>query len=236
MKRQIPLMIAFVMGILFIIQFFVPHQLSQDLLTGVNKWLMIIGGISLLLGINSLVHFHYVQIKRETPGWGFSLVMFLCFGLALVAGFLPSIVMWFVEPAKAGAEPVKWLSFIPLIPPFEPGSTLFWIFRNGISPFMATMFSMIGFFIASAAFRAFRARSLEATLLLIAAVIIMLGQTPIGQMLWQGIPDIMVWIFSVPNTAAKRAIWFGITMGTIAFSLRIIFGIERAYLGGTDQK
>jgi hypothetical protein len=55
-------------------------------------------------------------------------------------------------------------------------------------------------------------------------------------MIWQGIPDIMVWIFSVPTTAAKRAITFGIALGSIAFSLRIIFGIERSYLGGTEKK
>ncbi|MDI6788471.1 MAG: hypothetical protein QME51_08885, partial [Planctomycetota bacterium] len=116
--------------------------------------------------------------------------------------------------------------------PWPEGGPLDWIFKHGITPLSATMFSIIGFFIASAAFRTFRARSIEATLLLLAAVIIMLGQTPLGQMLWQGIPDIMVWLFNVPTTAAKRALLFGIAMGSIAFSLRIIFGIERAYLGG----
>ena len=336
-KRQIPLIIAFVMGILFIIQFFVPHKLSQDLMVGVNKWLIIIGAISMLLGIYSLINFHFTNIRRSTAGWGFSIVLLSAFTLALVAGFLPSIVN-FVSPlpgplakveqpadttgpqsleilfpkggellAQEAETNIQWLRKGPVTSvkieisrngldgpwetvansvdaasgvftwtvaaplsaecyarvislqdntvmavsakPFEiaaripllrttgidSGSPLFWIFLNALSPFMATMFSLIGFFIASAAFRAFRARSTEATLLLIAAVIIMLGQTPIGQMLWQGIPDIMVWIFSVPNAAAKRAILFGIAMGSIAFSLRIIFGIERAYLGG-DQK
>lgn len=226
------MIIAFVMGVLFIVQFFVPHQWSQEMLISVNKWIVIIGSIAMLLGISSLVHFHYVTIKRGAPGWGYSVVMFLTFLLAVVAGFLPSIVMWFRPELPAGAEPGKWLGFIPLIPGLEEGSPLFWIFRNALSPFMATMFSLIGFFIASAAFRAFRARSLEATLLLIAALIIMLGQTPLGALIWGKIPDIMVWIFMVPNTAAKRAILFGITMGSIAFSLRIIVGIERAYLGG----
>ncbi|MFH1227092.1 MAG: hypothetical protein V1701_04200 [Planctomycetota bacterium] len=235
-KKQIPLIIAFVMGILFIIQFFVPHQISQDLLTGTNKWIVIIGGISLLLGISSLIHFHYTNIKRGAPGWGFSVVMFLSFGMAVTAGFLPSIIMWFRPVATPEAAPGKWLGFMTLIPGLNEGSPLFWIFRNAISPFMATMFSLIGFFIASAAFRAFRARSVEATLLLIAAVIIMLGQTALGAWIWERIPDIMVWIFSVPNTAAKRAILFGIAMGSVAFSLRIILGIERNYLGGTDKK
>ncbi|MBI4834880.1 MAG: hypothetical protein HY811_08705 [Planctomycetes bacterium] len=234
MKRNLPLLIAFVMGILFIIQFFVPHQWSQEMLTWGNKWIVIIGGISLLLGISSLIHFHYVQVKRSVPGWGYSLVMFGAFIIAITAGFLPSIIRWFLPPIAPDADPGKWLGFLPLYPGLEEGSPLFWIFLNGISPFMATMFSLIGFFIASAAFRAFRARSLEATLLLIAAVIIMLGQTPLGAMIWEKIPDIMVWIFNVPNTAAKRAILFGIAMGSIAFSIRIILGIERAYLGGKD--
>ena len=230
-KRQIPLIIAFVLGFWFIIQFFVPNQFSQDTLIGVNKWTVMISGISMLLGIYSLIHFHYTSIKRGAPGWGFSVVLFAAFFLAIAAGFLPSIILWFKDVPK-DAELVKWLGFLPLITGLNEGSPLFWIFLNAMSPFMATMFSLIGFFIASAAFRAFRARSIEATLLLLSALIIMLGQIPLGQMIWQGIPDTMVWIFNVPTTGAKRAILFGIAMGTIAFSLRIIFGIERGYLGG----
>jgi len=231
-KRQIPLFIAFVMGILFIVQYFVPHKISQDLLVAPNKWLIIIGGISILLGLSSLMHFHYTQIKRAQPGWGYSLVMFAAFGIMVTAGFLPSIIKWFLPETPPDMDPGNWLGFLPLKPGIQEGNAVFWIFLNGISPFMATMFSLIGFFIASAAFRAFRARSAEATLLLIAALIIMLGQTPLGGMIWDRIPDIMVWIFNVPNTAARRAILFGIAMGSIAFSLRIIFGIERTYLGG----
>jgi hypothetical protein len=223
LKRQIPLAIAFIMGVLFIIQFFVPHQWSQNMQIWVGDWYIIIGGISFLLGIGSLIHFHYIQIARLSPGWGFSVVLFISLIGAILAGFLPSIFPGFIQSIG-----------LPSVQGMEDGSPLDWIFRHGLTPLSATMFSIIGFFIASASFRAFRARSVEATLLLLAAVIIMLGQTPIGQMLWQGIPDIMVWIFNVPTTAAKRAILFGIAMGSIAFSLRIIFGIERAYLGGKD--
>ena len=225
LKRQLPLILAFILGVMFIIQYFVPHKWSQNMLTWTNEWIIIVGGISFLLGLYSLMHFHYIQVSRKTAGWGFSLVMFFTFFVTVIVGFLPSIF----PKLAAGLG-------MPEIKGVEDGSALDWFYKVGIMPLSATMFSIIGFFIASAAFRAFRARSIEATLLLIAALIIMLGQIPLGQMIWQGIPDIMVWIFSVPTTAAKRAITFGIALGSIAFSLRIIFGIERSYLGGTEKK
>jgi len=96
-------------------------------------------------------------------------------------------------------------------------------------PLQATMFALLAFFIASASYRAFRARNVLASLLLIAALIVMLRFTPgpWGDLL----AKTSTWVMNVPNLAAQRAIIIGIGLGIVATALKVILGIERGYMG-----
>jgi hypothetical protein len=111
------------------------------------------------------------------------------------------------------------------------GRVYVWIYDYVFYPCNATMFALLAFFIASAAFRAFRARNAEAALLLGAAIIIMLGRAPIGRAISDLLPLISDWILDVPNNAGRRAIMMGAALGAIATGLRIILGLERSHLG-----
>jgi hypothetical protein len=93
------------------------------------------------------------------------------------------------------------------------------------------MFAMLAFFIASAAYRAFRARTMEATILLAVAVVVMMGRIPVGQLLWSGLPGLTEWIMNHPNLAVQRGIIIGAALGAASMSIRVILGIERTYLG-----
>jgi hypothetical protein len=55
----------------------VPHPASEQLLTTVTKWLQIIGGFALVLGITSLFHVHAAKIRRKEAGWAYSLVLYV---------------------------------------------------------------------------------------------------------------------------------------------------------------
>ena len=109
-----------------------------------------------------------------------------------------------------------------------------WIYRYVFDPCNSTMFALLAFFIASAAFRAFRARNVEAGLLLGAAILIMLGRIPIGRAISDFLPELSDWIVDIPNNAGRRAIMMGAALGAIATGLRVILGLERSHLGSSE--
>jgi hypothetical protein len=116
------------------------------------------------------------------------------------------------------------------------------LFHGVFKPAQSTMFSLLAFFVASASFRAFRVKSKEAILLMGTAFIVMLGNVPIGNMIshlfasiGMGFVDIAgmkEWIMIYPNSAGQSAILIGAVLGYISASMKVLFGVERSYLGG----
>jgi hypothetical protein len=132
-----------------------------------------------------------------------------------------------------------------------PGSPFWWMYQYVFQPLTATMFALLAFYVASAAFRAFRAKNAEATLLLATAFIVLIGRTPIAGWMFAWVPpeyawlldrfdvlrpdQLTVYIMSVFNTAGNRAIMIGIALGIAATSLKILLGVDRSYLGSGDE-
>lgn len=210
MRQQVPLAITFIVGLFMAIQFFVPHEFSAAFYNAGLDWMIIIGIFAMLLGIISLFRLHLDKIRKRVPSWGYSLIVIISYLVTVVAG-----LGWGIEQ----------------------GTPLLWIYNAIVVSIQSTMFALLAFFIASAAYRAFRAHSIMATILLITAVVVMLGRVPIGEYISIGplhIPAVSDWFLNVPNLAAKRAITIGVGLGAAAMSLKIILGIERTYLGGGD--
>jgi len=213
-KRTVPLMIVLVGGVLMIIQYFIPHQISQDIFDNYTIWVPIIGAFALILGVGSLSRLHGHKVRNKAPNWPYSLAVLLPMYLLPVFALL--------LPASVGGG-------------MDPPGVYNFAYMHIQVPIQSTMFSLLAFYIASAAFRAFRAKSLLATLLLLTAVIVMMGQVPIGELLGSWFPKVGLWIIDFPNNAAKRAIGLGVGFGILATQLKIIFGVERNWLGGAGE-
>jgi len=124
------------------------------------------------------------------------------------------------------------------------GNPFWWLYEFAFKPLTATMFAMLAFYVASAAFRAFRAKNVEAILLLGTAFIILLGRTFAGVLLTDWFPErldalkidnLTIYIMQVFNPAGNRAIMIGIALGIASTSLRVLLGVDRSYLGSGEE-
>lgn len=90
----------------------------------------------------------------------------------------------------------------------------------------AAMFALLGVYIAAAAFRAFRVRSMESTLMMVAALVVMLGQISFGKWIYNDMPALRQWLLEIPNSAVFRAIRFGAAVAGLMLAIRMWFSIE----------
>ena len=168
-------------------------------------WLVIIGIFAMPLGIYSMIRIQINKVKHRRPGYGYAVVSLISLFVMLGLGYTESCL--------------------------ANGSFFMRIFEFIYIPIQATMFSLLAFYIASAAYRAFRARNLLATIVLTSAILVMIGRVPIGEAIHPFLPQFADWIMNVPNMAAQRAISIGLGLGAASTAIKIVLGIERSYMG-----
>ena len=226
MKRQIPLIITAIVGTVLVVSVFIPHDPFGRLGEDFSVFFDIIAVFAFILGGGNLIRVHGDRIYKKAKDWPFSIVT--------VVGFLVTFIAGAFKIGNPGGIQGDVAA---------PGSLFTLIYDNIFTPLQATMFSILAFFVASASYRAFRAKNREATILLVTAFIILLGRTPIGHYItfWLPsfldffhIPVLANWIMAIPNLAGQRAIMIGISLGVISMSLRMILGIERGYMGSDE--
>jgi hypothetical protein len=231
MKRTVPLIITATVGVVLIVSNFIPAFRAWG--EEATTFFSIIAAMAFVLGGGSLLKVHLRKISDRNAGWGYSLVVLGTFFATLAVGLL-----------KVGVTPNPAFPNMPWAGDVQaPGTAFWWAYEYTFKPLTSTMFAMLAFYIASAAFRAFRAKNFEAMLLLGTAFIILLGRTFAGYFLTSWIPidgpfsglrieELSVYIMQVFNTAGNRAIIIGIALGIASTSLKILMGLDRSYLGG----
>ena len=222
MKRQIPLLITFVIGLLMVVQYYIVplNFLGEEM----ANWFGAISAFAYVLAAVSLYVVNGKRIRDRVEGWPYNIVLLVSLTVTLWIGLFNDL-LGFGYP---GYRPV------------DEGTAFDWMFKYVQTPLSATMFSLLAFYIASACYRAFKARSIEASLLLGSAFMVMLFRVPLGGLLWESMGGSLAdlnWLIEKLliggfRPADARVIQVAAAIGLISVSLKIILGIERSYMGG----
>lgn len=246
-RRAIIVLITFLAGLFFAAEFFLPvdwtavfpnDDPTRNFLTPAiqpaQNVLQIIGALALGLGTFGLVRLHLRNAVQKRPQWGYSIVLLVSFVVMATLSILNTLA----EKEIVERGPVLERAFSIL-------------FDYTLVQLDAAMFSLIAFYIFSAAYRAFRIRSVEASILMFTAMLVMIGVVPLGAFISYtllglpeagapeganfltqlehsiGLPKIANWVLTQLNAPAQRAIEFGVGIGGLAMAIRLWLSLER---------
>jgi hypothetical protein len=239
-KKRIAVIVTFVCGLYYVLEFYLPAKSRHlffwrashtnpfsPMIDAVGVATLVIGGFTFFLAAFNLGLVHAKAIRARRPGYYNSVVFFLAFIAMAVFG------LW-----QSYAPAAVVLRHHGILPRLTAQQVHGYLFNSTYVPLNATLFSVLAFYMATAAFRAFRVRSAEAGFMMVAAFICMLGQVPLGMWLTHHLPlhgplsylrmEAMAnWILGVFSMAGLRGVTFGIFVGALAMSLRLWLNLER---------
>jgi hypothetical protein len=202
---KVPVALATAGGVIVLLDYFVGGSyVISGLSNSFLVWAAIIAAFAMILGIANVVAVHYQRIVKTENGWPYSVALLVT---------MATVVLFGILPGGGGLNNV----------------VVDWIFDYVYLPLSATIFSLLAFFVATAAFRALRIRTPGSWAMIATGAIVLLGQIPLALTL-PVLPDLSQWILDVPAMAGVRGILIGVGLGTITMGLRVLLGYERPYL------
>ena len=231
-KKRLIIVTTFLAGLFYVLEFFLPGESRiffwskthanplSPYVESVGKAAMAIGAFTFMLGVINLSMVHGGNISRRRKGWYNSLAFFA----ALISIIFFGLFSTYWNPET------RFGNFC--------GKAFSALFDGAYVALDSTIFSLLAFYMATAAYRAFRLRSGEATVLVIAAFLVMLGQVPVGMWITSGLPEtgfwaglraesIALWLQQVISMSGLRAVNFGVGVGALAMALRLWLNLER---------
>jgi len=202
-RKMLPTIIAFVCGTTVTVAYFFAIPSVQSLAQNIMQWRSVVAVFALGLGAVNIIMVHTKNLKRDGLKNIYSLALLAMFCITILVGL-------------GLGQSSKGYRFI---------------FDYINVPTGSAIFSLLAFYIGTAAYRAFRVKNAEAAILLITGCVVMLGRVPLGARILPVAPRLTDWIMTVLNVGGQRGVMVAGAIGFIAVSLRIIAGLERRVYG-----
>jgi len=226
-KTRAPLLAVFtaVIGGLTLLTYFVPVFLpeanwAESLRGGLVEWAIIVAAFALLAGVANLTRVHAANIVR---------------GHSRLNSFVLLASMWVMAPLLYVADMVYGGKSLAQ---GVSGVYMTSLYQYILVPVQATLVALLPFFLALAAFRAFRLRStgrgtgatLAVFLFLLTAIVVLLGQVSLFKplnlpILEERLSAARAWLMQVVVMGGMRGILLGVALGVTATALRVLIVI-----------
>lgn len=216
--RLVLIAVTLAVGILVLLSFLVDSPILRMIRGVLVEWTVIIIAFTMLLGIVNVLRVHGQRIQKR-EGAFYSVIVVLSFLLV----FVPGILLPGMLPEAIRDTAGDYVG--------PTGTVVDFTFRYVQRPLQSTLFSLMAFFVFTAAWRVFRVRSVSTLMMFIAALLVLLGSLRLNLPgdYGGGLTTAGEWILDVPVLAGARGILMGIALGTAVASLRLLLGLERPY-------
>lgn len=208
-RRNIPLVLTFLVGMIVISDWFVTWSPLQNTTSAIMNFQIIMTAFMMGFAAVNLFITHARRIQRDLRDNNY----FHVFTSALL---LATLVIWTGVGITIGDE-----------------STIYqWMYDTFNMPLAATAYAATLFYLASATYRVLRVRSVETGILLAVGLFTIIANMPLFDALSGGLFGFgKAWISDVLVKASYRAITIGVGIGGIMMGVRTLLAMETGYLG-----
>lgn len=192
-------LVTLISGIVVVLDYFVKLPLINALATELVSWIPIIASFGLVAGSVDLFANNVNNIRKRQGRWLNNLIC--------VAFVLVTVVVGLTQGTSS-----KIYSYI---------------YYKIFIVCSATLCAVPGFFLASSCYRAFRVNNTDSLILLVSTVLVILGTSSFGGMIWSKFPVISNWIMNYPCLGGQRGMLIAGGVGFVSVSVRSILGYSR---------
>jgi len=201
-RRELPTILLTACGVLMLLAFFTPFDAFQTVKGTLTTWTIVISATSTWLGFIYMGYAQYRMLQRNPT---------LAQKIYFITPFAFFLLFFFVG-----------VSF-----PGDLSSPQYnWLFQNIYRQVGATIYAIMFFTLASAAYRTFTVASIEAIALLTGGVIYMLRQIPLFPYFAPWLVPLGEWILLVPNVGGGRGAVICAALAALVVGLRTLWGRE----------
>lgn len=176
-----------------------PVWFLRSVTVTLYEWALLLGAFALLVGSFNIAIVHLRRIQDGHADWILSLVLLVVLTTVVAVGLLD----------RSGTA----------------GPLLEWVYDHLIFPVQSTLFALLIFFLAAAAYRYLRIERPGGRWLLAGVLSMFLIQIPLSQsILAESVRDIFFWLIEWPVMAAFRGALLGMALALLIVAIRSLLG------------